>query len=67
MLHRMSDEDGVLYPGPDYRQPSPGLFKPARPLLSFGPTEAGQEDFFEEGDDVVTLRTTMCANPKAHG
>jgi hypothetical protein len=62
VLHRMSDEDGVLYPGPDYRQPSPGLFKPARPLLSFGPTEAGQEDFFEEGDDVVAATSSALAS-----
>lgn len=29
-LKRLSDEDGLVYPGHDYRNPAPGLFKPLR-------------------------------------
>ena len=29
-LKRLSDEDGLIYPGHDYRNPAPGLFKPLR-------------------------------------
>lgn len=28
--HRVADEDGIIYPGGDYRQPATGLFKPAK-------------------------------------
>ena len=28
--HRVEDEDGLLYPGRDYRQPAEGMFKPVR-------------------------------------
>lgn len=28
--HRVEDEDGVLFPGRDYRQPAEGMFKPVR-------------------------------------
>jgi len=35
-LKRLADEDGLIYPGHDYRNPAPGLFKPVRtaPLQS---------------------------------
>ena len=28
--HRVEDEDGLLFPGRDYRQPAEGMFKPVR-------------------------------------
>lgn len=31
--HRIADEEGLMYPGNDYRQPAPAVFKPARNLL----------------------------------
>ncbi len=42
--HLVTDEDGILFPGHDYRQPAPGLFKPVR-------AETGSDVKLDEEDD----------------
>lgn len=32
--HHVADEDGILFPGRDYRQPAEGMFKPVRVAVS---------------------------------
>lgn len=43
--HCLADEDGILLPGNDYRQPCPGVFKPARNIA-----EEPQDDNFFDND-----------------
>jgi phosphatidylserine/phosphatidylglycerophosphate/cardiolipin synthase-like enzyme len=54
--HRLADEDGILFPGNDYRQPSPNVFKPARNILE----EPSDENYFD--NDMVEVEVNQDEN-----
>eukprot|EP00602_Paraphysomonas_sp_CaronLab_P007254 CAMPEP_0185035158 /NCGR_PEP_ID=MMETSP1103-20130426/25973_1 /TAXON_ID=36769 /ORGANISM="Paraphysomonas bandaiensis, Strain Caron Lab Isolate" /LENGTH=1446 /DNA_ID=CAMNT_0027572105 /DNA_START=681 /DNA_END=5021 /DNA_ORIENTATION=+ len=42
--HSLVDEDGVMYPGPDYRQHAVGLFQPVRSIHSLDKQQKREEE-----------------------
>ena len=56
-LKRLSDEDGLVYPGHDYRNPAPGLFKPLRtaplPQDSSSSSSSHQDDDADSDNEMM--------------
>eukprot|EP01038_Epipyxis_sp_PR26KG_P013202 gene13202-17691_t len=53
--HIIADELGTIFPGHDYRQPAPGLFRPVRPInLKIRADHLGYDDIEENGVEIYT-------------
>jgi hypothetical protein len=57
--HRVVDEEGTIYPGKDYRQPAPSLFKPVRNIIINSQNTENFED--EDCEAVIEPETATLA------